>query len=1108
MRRPRSGRSPAPGPSQPVISHFFRPQGGEAKRAPTAGSPQVETSCVSEDDKPDVRRRRSYKEDEGNGGVVLDRKEQIISGKSFISSHTLNRLREFSSDSGKQISDSHDIEVPECLAPSPAIEDEILKSQDKGEEVKSHSISRAEKLSLKTSTTFPSSRHQEQMANASEAKIPNRRTKSGYTPLEEQYMKIKEKHKDAILCVECGYKYRFFGEDAEIAARELNIYCHLDHNFMTASIPTHRLYVHVRRLVVKGFKVGLVKQTETAALKAAGENRNSLFTRQLTALYTKSTLIGEDVNPLINIDDSLEIETITTDTPCSYLLCISEMPEKSKTKKADDVIFGLMAVQPSTGEVMYDRFPDTKSRSELETRILRLQPSEIILPFEISEGTEKLINSITAACLRDDDRIRIEKRDKDHFEYSQAFQIISEFYGKETDLSSGALRLMQVLKLDKTVICSLAALITYLKEFCLEKILNNPSFMPMRNSVKCFNMNGTTLRNLEILQNQTDQKMKGSLIWVLDHTRTPFGKRKLRQWVTQPLIDPSEINARLDAVSEILSSDSSVFSLIRGHLCKLPDLERGISSIYHKKSSPQEFFLIVSTLSNLESHLQVLIPAVNSQVKSALLKQIFTEVPQILSPTQKFVQVLNEDAAKAGNKTNLFKDLTDFPKIKERKAEIQGVISQIQGHLNEIRLILRNPSLSYTTVSGQEFLIEVKNPMLSCVPSDWVSISSTKAVSRFHSPFIVENYRHLNQLREQLVLDCNTEWLRFLEFFIFGACMQQVVKKKFWTDSKFGEHYHSVSKAVNHLATADCVFSLAEVAKQGDYCRPTVHDHGTEIIINNGRHPVIDLLLEEQNQYVPNSTSLKADMERVMIITGPNMGGKSSYIKQVALITIMAQIGSYVPAEEVTVGVIDGIFTRMGAADNIYKGRSTFMEELSETAEILKQASPRSLVILDELGRGTSTHDGIAIAYATLEHIIRDVTSLTLFVTHYPPLCELESCYSSVVGNYHMAFFIDEEQGDEHGMMAESEVADKPEYITFLYQITRGVAARSYGLNVAKLAGVPEEVLKKAACKSKELEGLVEMQRRKIRTFQEAWNIQSTEKLKNLLNFESSEPSS
>ncbi|XP_073480536.1 DNA mismatch repair protein Msh3 [Aquarana catesbeiana] len=1069
MRRQKAGRSPAPALSQPVISHFFRPQGGGAPRSPTVQPVQLSSNIAAEDE-PSKKKRKNHHESKGNGVCISEPLEQKKYGKSSMSCETQHKLRQFCSESGTDTQHSR-LKIPELLIPFVGFKDGLTKPEtavldgDLPSKIRTESQKSIKFLSLKP-----------REAHSSETKTPNRRTKSVYTPLEEQYMDIKKQYQDAVLCVECGYKYRFFGEDAEIAARELNIYCHLDHNFMTASIPTHRLFVHVRRLVAKGYKVGVVKQTETAALKAAGDNKNSLFTRRLSALYTKSTLIGEDVNPLMNIDESLEVGTVTTECPNSYLLCISENLERSKNKKSDRPLFGLVAVQPSTGEVIYDNFPDSKCCSELETRIFRLQPVEILLPCDISDGTEKLISSITTACLRDDDRIRIERMDSLHFQYSQAFQLISEFYSCGSGSSSE--RLAQILKLDRAVICSLAALITYLKEFHLEKILHNPNqFMPMSSSVECMNINGTTLRNLEILQNQTDQKTKGSLIWVLDHTKTAFGRRKLRQWVAQPLINSSQINMRLDAVSEILFSDSSVFSQIHGYLIKLPDLDRGICSIYHKKCSPQEFFLIVNTLCHLESQLEALIPAIKSQIKSSLLKKIFTEIPQILSPVQKFAEVLNEEAAKAGNKTELFKDLTDFPLVSERKAEIKEVISQIHQHLTDVRKILKNPSISYTSVSGQEFLIEVKNSLVSKVPSNWVTVSSTKAVSRFHSPFIVENYRHLNRLREQLVLDCNTEWLRFLD--------------------KFGEHYHSVSKAVNHLATADCIFSLAEVAKQGGYCRPTVHDQGCEIVIKNGRHPVIDLLLEEQNQYVPNSTSLSANTERVMIITGPNMGGKSSYIKQVALITVMAQFGSYVPAEEATIGIVDGMYTRMGAADNIYKGRSTFMEELSETSEILKQATPRSLVILDELGRGTSTHDGIAIAYATLEYFIKDVSSLTLFVTHYPPLCELERRYPACVGNYHMAFFVDEEH---QGTTKESEVADNPEYITFLYQITRGIAARSYGLNVAKLADVPEEVLKKAACKSKELEGLVEMKRKKMKTFQGAWNSQNSEDLRELLD--------
>ncbi|KFQ49808.1 DNA mismatch repair protein Msh3, partial [Nestor notabilis] len=228
----------------------------------------------------------------------------------------------------------------------------------------------------------------------------NKRTKSIYTPLELQFLEMKKQYKDAVLCVECGYKYRFFGEDAEIAAKELNIYCHQDHNFMTASIPSHRLFVHVRRLVAKGYKVGVIKQMETAALKAAGENKSSLFSRKLTALYTKSTLIGEDILFQINLvsdsNDSLDVEDVTTDVPDNYLLCICENGENLKGRKKGDIVIGIMAIQPTTGEVIFDSFQDCASRSELESRVLRLQPVEIILPSSLSDQSEKLISSITS----------------------------------------------------------------------------------------------------------------------------------------------------------------------------------------------------------------------------------------------------------------------------------------------------------------------------------------------------------------------------------------------------------------------------------------------------------------------------------------------------------------------------------------------------------------------------------------------------------------------------------------------------------------------------------------------------------------------------------------
>ncbi|NXW63141.1 MSH3 protein, partial [Eurystomus gularis] len=241
----------------------------------------------------------------------------------------------------------------------------------------------------------------ENTQNTSDTNL-NKRTKSIYTPLELQFIELKKRYKDAVLCVECGYKYRFFGEDAEIAAKELNIYCHQDHNFMTASIPTHRLFVHVRRLVAKGYKVGVIKQMETAALKAAGENKSSLFSRKLTALYTKSTLIGEDILfeeiwfQILTSNDSVEVEEVTADVPDNYLLCICENGENLKGRKKGDIVIGIMAIQPTTGEVIFDSFQDCASRLELESRILRLQPVEIILPSNLSDQSERLLNSITS----------------------------------------------------------------------------------------------------------------------------------------------------------------------------------------------------------------------------------------------------------------------------------------------------------------------------------------------------------------------------------------------------------------------------------------------------------------------------------------------------------------------------------------------------------------------------------------------------------------------------------------------------------------------------------------------------------------------------------------
>uniref|UniRef100_A0A8C1ZFL6 DNA mismatch repair protein MSH3 n=1 Tax=Cyprinus carpio TaxID=7962 RepID=A0A8C1ZFL6_CYPCA len=912
----------------------------------------------------------------------------MVSSRASVSHATLTRLKDFSCPGSSESRASDQVrkmEVePSVSAPQ---QHSVMNSYNELEEEL-----KEEPIKIKQEFSFSQFTKNTVIKKSSEEPgVPNRRTKTVYTPLEEQYMEIKKQHADTVLCVECGYKYRFFGEDAEIAAKELNITCHLDHNFMTASIPTHRLFVHVRRLVSQGYKVGVVKQTETTAIKASSTNKSSLFTRQLHALYTKSTLVGEDVNPLLKLGDLEQAEDVVQDSGNNYLMCVSE----SFDKQSKDLPFGIQVVQPSIGDLMVDCFKDNVSHSELESRVLKIQPVEILVPSDLSEVTERLLRNIYVFTI-----------------FFFPFKIGSY------SLCMG---------LESPIICCLGPVIQYLTEFKLEKIL------------------------------LCSRYIKGSLLWVLDHTQTPFGKRLLRKWVSQPLKSVIDIQARQEAVAEILSSESSVLPSLQSLLTRLPDLERGLCSIYHKKCSTQEFYLITSTLSRLSAELQALMPAIQSQLSSALLKNLLLDTPQLLSPTHNFLKVLDEKAAKTGNKTEMFVDLTDFPVIRNRKEEIQSVLSDIMKHRREVRLVLKNPSLDYTTVSGQQFLIEVKNSMSSIVPADWVKINSTKIVGRYHTPFIVEKHRRLQQLREQLVIDCNHEWINFLQL--------------------FGDHYYILRKAVCHLATMDCLFSLAQVAKENNYCRPEILEDKSQILIMAGKHPVITTLMGDEDQY--------GDGKRAMIITGPNMGGKSSYIRQVALVTIMAQLGSFVPAREASVGIVDGIYVRMGASDNISRGRSTFMEELVEASDILDRATSRSLVILDELGRGTSTHDGIAIAYATLESFIRDVRCMTLFVTHYPPLCELEHLYPQLVGNYHMAFLLNEPESTSDG----EEV--QPEFITFLYQLIEGAGARSYGLNVARLAEIPESILRTAAFKSKELEALVNSRR----LLSDAWSITNKEAL-------------
>ena len=394
--------------------------------------------------------------------------------------------------------------------------------------------------------------------------------------------------------------------------------------------------------------------------------------------------------------------------------------------------------------------------------------------------------------------------------------------------------------------------------------------------------------------------------------------------------------------------------------------------------------------------------------RSSTINEAIAALPSIADDVLMYLEKINLEAAKNNDKYTFFRENEETETISEHKLGIGSVEFDLDAHRAEAAEKIRKRKVEYVTVAGIEYLIEVENTQLKNVPASWAKISGTKKVSRFQTPEVVRLIRERDQHKEALAAACDAA---------FTALLASISTK-----------YQSFRDCVQALATLDCLLSLATVANQPGYIKPEYTDE-TCIKVGQGRHPMVEQLLLDA--YVPNDTDLASDRTRALLITGPNMGGKSSYVRQVALIAIMGQIGSYVPAESARLGMLDAVFTRMGAFDNMMAGESTFMVELSETSDILKQASSRSLIILDELGRGTSTHDGVAIAQAVLDHVVRETKSLTLFSTHYQQLSSIAKSFGlGELRNVHMRF---------------TEGGDEGQDITFLYQVGEGVAHRSYG---------------------------------------------------------------
>jgi DNA mismatch repair protein MSH3 len=887
-----------------------------------------------------------------------------------------------------------------------------------------------------------------------------RKSASKLTPMEKQVIDIKKKHMDTLLVVEVGYKFRFFGEDARVAAKELQIMCipgkmrfdehpseaHFD-KFAGASFPTHRLHVHVKRLVSAGHKVGVVRQLETAALKKAGDNRNTPFVRKLTNLYTKGTYI-DDIEGL----DGPVAAPAGGAPATGHLLCLTET-NAGGSGTDEKVRLGIVAVQPTTGDVIYDDFHDGFMRSELETRLLHIAPCEFLIVGSVSKATEKLVEHLSGSRTNVfGDCARVERTEKSKTFAAQAHTHISDFYaGKmQSDNSSEEKSAMldKVHQLSEPVTMCLSAMITHLTDYGLEHVFDLTKNFQSFSARSHMLLNGNTLSSLEIYQNQTDHTEKGSLVFILNRTQTRFGQRLLRKWVGRPLLDQEQLQKRIGAVEEFLDSDRAIpTDRIKNLLAHVRgDLEKSLIRIYYKKCARPELVSVLQTLqkiSNEYSHVKV---PEDSGFKSPLLAEAIASLPLISEDVISYLERIDLQAAKDDDKYSFFRDMYETEEITDHKVGIAAVEHDLDEHRTQAAETLKKTGkVNYVTVSGIEFLIEIENIHLKRVPASWAKISGTKKVSRFHTPEVVKLIRERDRSKEALANACDAAFAELL--------------------TEIGTKYQTFRDCIQSLATLDCLLSLADIASQPGYTKPEFITESDEVRIEvkEGRHPMVEQILLDT--YVPNDIELSSN-ERALLITGPNMGGKSSYVRSVALISIMAQIGSWVPASQARLTPLDAVFTRMGAFDNMLKGESTFMVELSETSDILKQATPRSLIILDELGRGTSTHDGVAIAQAVLDYVVRETKALTLFITHYQALSKMAERYEArELRNVHMSF-TEEVVGDDH--------TD----ITFLYEVSEGVAHRSYGLNVARLAGLPKDVLDVAAIKSTQMEE--EANRRKM----------------------------
>jgi len=786
----------------------------------------------------------------------------------------------------------------------------------------------------------------------------------------DQYLKIKAQHKDAVLFFRMGDFYEMFFEDAKTASAVLGLTLTSRAHGKSADVPLagfpyHSLDTYLAKMIKAGYRVAICEQVEDP------KKAKTIVKRDVTEIVTPGTVLSDDL----------------LDSKRNNFLCSVYIKGES---------CGLACVDVSTGEFFVNEVP----KDQLREAIDRLQPAEIMLSEEQAGHIEGQLQAGSHFITRREDWIF--SRDYGYETLTSHFNTLSlKGFGCD-DLDTG--------------ISAAGAVLHYLKEV-QKNDLGHITALRRLSGRDSVSLDSDTRRNLELLSSMRSGDRQGTLLSVIDRTRTPMGGRKLVQWMLQPLARADEIQQRLDAVEEIQAS-KELMERLTELLSQVGDLERFISKIITNRASARDLVALKKSLGIVPALKQLL-----QKAESKALVRFVTEVDELRELVEKIDAAIMDEPPLAITDGGIIKRgySSELDDLRDIAFSGKDWIARLQRDEREKTGI---PSLkvSYNKVFG--YYIEVTKANLSKVPESYIRKQTLVNAERFITPELKAYEEKILEAEDRIVA---------LEYELFDAVRQFAATRS-----------RVIQANARLISTLDCLAGLARLAYDNGYTRPEIND-GLTIEIKAGRHPVVEKLLPYGESFVPNDTHLDNDSEQIIILTGPNMAGKSTYLRQVGLIVLLAQMGSFVPAKSASIGVVDKIFTRVGASDNLAGGESTFLVEMNETANILNNATPRSLVLLDEIGRGTSTFDGLSIAWAVAEHLHNSakVAAKSIFATHYHELTELALILPRVK-NYNVVV---KEWGDN---------------VVFLRKIEAGACDHSYGIQVAKLAGLPGSVIRRA----------------------------------------------